>query len=129
MFTVDDPTFPKSVLTLFGYFGLVACMIGFPLVILLNVIGLESLSVPSSALAWLGVIGNALVGSVLSDVLLAKSVLLLNPVTVAIGLSMSMPLSLLLDSVAIRSSCLVAILLQFSAVCLISYDNHKQNRI
>jgi drug/metabolite transporter (DMT)-like permease len=118
-----------SVVTMFGYFGVVALIVGSPLIFMADQVGFDSFAFPRSAVAVFGIIGNALIGSVLSDILLAKAVILLNPVTVSIGLSMSMPLSLLMDSVVVRSSCILAIFLQFTAVCLISIDNHRQKRL
>jgi solute carrier family 35 protein F5 len=125
----QDPKFPKSVVTMFGNFGLVSLVLGIPLIVFCDTTGIDRFAFPVEPVAIIGIVVNALVGSVLSDILLAKSVLLLNPLTVSIGLSLSMPLSLLLDSVEIRTACVAAVGLQFTAVALISYDNHKQNRL
>ena len=118
-----------SVTRMFGYFGVVAIAVGTPIIVAADYVGFDSFAIPKSAVAIFGIVANALIGSVLSDILLAKAVLLLNPVTVSIGLSMSMPVSLMFDSVVVRSSCVAAIALQFAAVLLISLDNHQQGRL
>ena len=125
-FTLSSPV---PVTTMFGYFGVVAILVGTPLIMLSDYTGFDAFALPRTTVAIFGIVANAIIGSVLSDILLAKAVILLNPVTVSIGLSMSMPLSLLMDSVVVHSSCVLAILLQFTAVCLISIDNHRQGRI
>ena len=123
-----------SVVTLFGNFGLIACTVGSVLIVLADWTGIDPFALPTDWYSIVGMTVNALVGSVLSDILLAKSVLLLNPITVSIGLSLTMPLSLFLDSVVIgghkfKPAYAAGMLVQFASICLISVDNHKQRRV
>lgn len=120
-----------SVITLFGYFGLIACVIGPILVALADATAVDPFAWPADIFSVAGIFLNALLGSVLSDILLAKSVMLLSPLTVSVGLSLTMPLSLFVDAVVLKNhqfktvyaAGLVAV---FSSVCLVSIDNHKQ---
>lgn len=123
-----------SVVSLFGYLGMVAWAIGIPLIALAHLTQIDSFSLPTSMRVVGGIVANSLVGSVLSDILLAQSVLLLNPVTVSIGLTLTMPLSSIIDSTVFgyhpfEFASLAAMTLQFTAICLISYDNRMNNRI
>ena len=123
----------ESVITLFGHLGLVTCIVGPFVVLVADRSGVDPFALPSSVRPVLGMLTNALIGSVLSDVLLAKTVLLLNPITVSLGLSFTMPVSLLIDSAVgakpFHLTYLAAMALQFTSVGLISYDNHVNNRV
>jgi solute carrier family 35 protein F5 len=123
-----------SVVSLFGYLGMVAWAIGIPLIAFAHLTDIDPFSLPTSTRVISGIIANSLVGSVLSDILLAQSVLLLNPITVSIGLTFTMPFSSIIDSAVFgyhpfQIASLAAMTLQLTAICLISYDNRINNRI
>ena len=120
---------PTNVVYVFGQFGLVALIIGVPLVCAVNFLGLDFWEFPSQY-AIFGMCVNALIGSVLSDVLLAQSVLLLDPVTVAMGLALTMPFSLLIDSTVLKLhdfkfDYIWGIAAQFLAIYCIAKDQHN----
>ena len=128
-----DPIESTSVVELFGKMGIVALIVGTLLIGIADSTGIDRLEFPSDPTSLIGITLNAIFGSVLSDVLLAKSVLLLNPLTVSIGLSMTMPLSLFIDSVVLKrhqfkTAYSVGMIIQFVSVCLISIDNHSRKR-
>ena len=124
---------PASVTTLFGSFGVVALCVGIPLVGLAHQTRFDEFEFPSKS-AVFGMSLNAVIGSVVSDILLAKSVLLLNPITVSLGLSLTMPVSMFVDSVVLqahsfKAAYAVGVVLQFASVYCISVDNHRQHRL
>jgi solute carrier family 35 protein F5 len=128
-----DPNEATSVVDLFGKMGIVALVLGSLLIGLADATGIDRFELPSDPASVIGITLNAIFGSVLSDVLLAKSVLLLNPVTVSVGLSFTMPLSLFLDSVVLKHHQFkiaygIGMTIQFISVCLISIDNHSRKR-
>ncbi len=79
-----------------AFMGLFVCVFGWPVVPLLNVTRIEKFELPSRrTLVLIGV--NALIGSVLSDFLWAKSVVLTSALVGTIALSLTVPLSLIFD--------------------------------
>eukprot|EP00171_Calliarthron_tuberculosum_P009015 IDg9015t1 len=83
---------------LFGFVGLFAIITGWLPLLILHVTGIETFVWPSwHVLAMLCM--NALIGTVLSDYLYAKAVVLTTALTVNITLSFSVPLSVLFDRV------------------------------
>lgn len=122
----------ESVVRLFGHLGLVSCFIGPFVVWFADISQIDPFALPGSMKPVVGMVINALLGSVLSDVLLAKAVLLLNPITVSLGLSLTMPFSLLLDCAVgkkpFHMAYLLSMALQFASVSFIAYDNVQQGR-
>ncbi len=79
-----------------AFMGLFVSAFGWPLVPLLSVAGVEKFELPSKrTLLLIGV--NAMIGSVLSDYLWAKSVVLTSALVGTIALSLTVPLSLIFD--------------------------------
>jgi len=81
-----------NVTEVFGKMGLITWIFGIPLVLVCDLFRIEIFSLPTLP-AFLGIVVNALIGSVMSDVLLAQAVVLLSPLIVAVGLTLTIPLS------------------------------------
>ena len=88
----DDAPMPF----LFGLVGLINVFILLPFLPWLHFVGLERFAWPSARTA--AVMGaNALFGSVLSNTLLARAMLLASPLVATVGLSLSIPLAVASD--------------------------------
>ena len=85
-----------SVIFVFGQLGLVALILGIPLLVIANILEIEIFAFPSIS-CFLAISINALFGSVLSDVLLAKAIMCLSPMIVSVGLTFTIPVSLLIE--------------------------------
>lgn len=97
---VDEAAFPMPML--FGFVGLIVFVSLWPVFFLLHYTGIETFEWPSGhTLVFLLI--NSWVGTNLSDVLWARSVLLTSPLTATLGLSLTIPLALLSDAVLQRS--------------------------
>ena len=83
---------------LFGLIGLVCAVMLAPLLLWLDLVGLERFGLPTGPTAA-AIAANTLLGSVLSNVLLAKAMLLASPLLATVGLSLSIPLALASDAV------------------------------
>mmetsp|Transcript_44300 Transcript_44300/g.118201 ORF Transcript_44300/g.118201 Transcript_44300/m.118201 type:complete len:503 (+) Transcript_44300:150-1658(+) len=80
----------------FGFLGLINTVLCQPILFALHVTGLEILE-PMSGKVLLFLTINGLVGTVVSDLLWARAVVLTSPLTVNVGMGMTMPLSFLAD--------------------------------
>ena len=81
---------------LFGLMGLSASLLLLPLLPVLHVLRLERLAMPTGG--TLGALTlNALLGSVVSNMLLARAMLLASPLVGSVGLSLSIPLAICSD--------------------------------
>ena len=89
---------------LFGLFGLMSTVFFAPCIPLLHVLHIERFWVPSTTTV-LGLLANALLGAVLSNMLLARAMLLASPLIASVGLSLSIPLALASDLLRGRGSC------------------------
>jgi solute carrier family 35 protein F5 len=83
---------------LFGTVGVCNFAIFFIGIVILNYAGIETFELPSGVEAAF-LICNALFGTVLSDVLWALSVIALNPTLCTVGLSLTIPISIIADVV------------------------------
>lgn len=81
---------------LFGLIGLSTCLLLAPLLAINHVLALERFAAPSRT-TLLALTLNALLGSVLSNMLLARAMLLASPLVGTVGLSLSIPLAILSD--------------------------------
>eukprot|EP00742_Colponemidia_sp_Colp-10_P002484 GILJ01002648.1.p1 GENE.GILJ01002648.1~~GILJ01002648.1.p1 ORF type:complete len:439 (-),score=56.64 GILJ01002648.1:109-1425(-) len=79
-----------------GFVGLTNMLCLWPLFFIFDAVGLESHELPTGE-AFMFLALNALFGTVLSDYLWARSVLLLSPVISTVGLTMTIPLAMLSD--------------------------------
>lgn len=85
-----------DMVVLFGFTGVLNICIFFIGIVILNYVGIEMFELPT-AIAAAFLVGNALLGTVLSDTLWAVSVVYLNPTLCAVGLSLTIPLSIVSD--------------------------------
>eukprot|EP01064_Diplonema_japonicum_P019703 TRINITY_DN2849_c3_g2_i1.p1 TRINITY_DN2849_c3_g2~~TRINITY_DN2849_c3_g2_i1.p1 ORF type:complete len:349 (+),score=48.51 TRINITY_DN2849_c3_g2_i1:81-1127(+) len=79
----------------FGFVGVSVLVVGTPIALIFILTGVEPFSLSPKLLLMLGV--NSLVGTNLSDVLWARSVLLTSPTVAALGLSLTIPIGLVAD--------------------------------
>ncbi|KAF4694701.1 hypothetical protein FOZ60_007215 [Perkinsus olseni] len=119
----------RMVAYVFGMFGVVAFALGVPLLALCHVTGLEALALPSWG-QFGAMTANAVLGSVASDYLLSVAVILLSPLSAAVGLSLTIPLSLVVDSTILglhsfKGVYMLGSALVFGAVVLISWDTYN----
>lgn len=80
----------------FAFVGVFNAILLWPGIILLNYLGVEDFVFPSAQVAGFLIL-NGLIGTNLSDILWAKSVILTSPVIATLGLSLTIPLSMLAD--------------------------------
>ena len=81
---------------LFGLVGLVCCLALWPCIVIAHLSGFELFRWPTKA-AMLVITLNALVGTVLSNMLLARAMLLASPLLATVGLSLAIPLAMASD--------------------------------
>lgn len=87
----------------FGAVGVINVVLMWPAFFFLDWVGLEPFALPSLH-QFLPLVVNALIGTNLSDVLWARSVILTSPVVATMGLSLTTPLSMMVDKVLHGSS-------------------------
>lgn len=85
-----------SMTLFFGFVGVFNLLVLWPIIILLNVTGLEPFELPSTGQIWLVVAANAAITFV-SDYLWVLAMLMTSPLVVTVGISMSIPLALIGD--------------------------------
>ena len=86
---------------LFGLLGLMTILIFTPCIAIFHMLKLESFSPPSQA-TLVALVLNGLLGSVLSNMLLARAMLLASPLVATVGLSLSIPLAMGADTLRDR---------------------------
>ncbi|KAF4677995.1 hypothetical protein FOL47_006942 [Perkinsus chesapeaki] len=119
----------RMVAYVFGMFGVVAFVLGIPLLLVCHITGLETLMLPTWG-QFGAMTANAILGSVASDYLLSVAVILLSPLAAAVGLSLTIPLSLVVDSSILglhtfKGVYVLGSALVFGAVVLISWDTYN----
>lgn len=82
----------------FGAVGVINFFLLWPGLVLLSVTGAEPFALPNWNQFWPLVL-NSLIGTNLSDVLWARSVVLTSPVVATIGLSLTTPLAMIVDAI------------------------------
>lgn len=100
----------------FGAVGVINLVLMWPAFFFLDWVGLEPFALPSIQ-QFLPLVVNALIGTNLSDVLWARSVILTSPVVATMGLSLTTPLSMVVDKVLYGSSYLFSYV--FGAVLVV----------
>jgi solute carrier family 35 protein F5 len=84
---VDMPIF-------FGLVGLINVLVLWPGIFILHFTGVETFEMPPTGFVWMVIVFNSL-GSLISDMAWAYAVLLTSPIVVTVGLSITIPLSLI----------------------------------
>ena len=85
-----------NMLLFFGFVGLFNALLLWPFFILFHLIGLEPFQLPPNSGVLVMVVSNALISGI-SDMFWAAAVLMLSPLMVTVGLSFSIPVSLLMQ--------------------------------
>ena len=80
-----------------GFVGLFNAVCLLPLFPILNATGWEKFEWPNQTAVW-SLLLNALLGTVISDYCWAKSVVLLGPLLTTLGIALTIPISMLVDS-------------------------------
>ena len=92
----DDERFAMGMV--FGAVGVLNFLLLWPGLVVLSVSGAEPFSWPTWHQFW-PLLLNALIGTNLSDVLWARSVVLTSPVVATLGLSLTTPLAMIVDAI------------------------------
>lgn len=87
---------------LFGLMGLTVLLLSPFMLGVLHLAGVEQFSLPSPSALGV-VLGNALLGTVAANLLLARATILTSPLVVVVGLSLSIPLAVASDVVRERT--------------------------
>jgi solute carrier family 35 protein F5 len=88
---------------LFGLIGAVCLVIFAPAIAVLHVTRIERFSIPGGA-TLLALLLNGVFGSVISNMLLARAMLLASPLVATVGLSLSIPLAIAADAIRGRAN-------------------------
>lgn len=80
----------------FGFVGVFCLVILWPVIIILHFTGVEPFELPSSGKVWRLVLVNMLI-TLISDFCWCKAVILTSPLTVTVGLSLTIPLAMVGD--------------------------------
>ncbi|CEP11289.1 hypothetical protein [Parasitella parasitica] len=83
----------------FGFVGAFNVLLLWPIIPILDYIGLETFQVPMNATLWAVILLNAFIGTFLSDYLWLLSMLMTSPLVVTLGISLTIPLALIGDIV------------------------------
>eukprot|EP00993_Chasmostoma_nieuportense_P001464 NODE_2344_length_1205_cov_50.674397_g2230_i0.p1 GENE.NODE_2344_length_1205_cov_50.674397_g2230_i0~~NODE_2344_length_1205_cov_50.674397_g2230_i0.p1 ORF type:complete len:358 (-),score=85.94 NODE_2344_length_1205_cov_50.674397_g2230_i0:132-1184(-) len=94
LFVTNEAAFPMPIF--FGFIGLFTALLLWPLLPLFHALQWEPFQLPSPRILGF-LFTNALIGSNLSQVLWAKSVLLTSALTATLGLSLTIPIAMLCD--------------------------------
>ena len=81
----------------FGFVGILNVILLWPIFLVLHFTGLEQLQLPPNTTIWTMIAINALIGTFLSDYIWLLAVLMTSPLTVTLGLSLTIPLALIGD--------------------------------
>jgi len=79
-----------------GFVGIFNDVIMLPVILIFNWTGLETFEWPNRE-TWLLLSTNALIGTVISDYCWARSVVLLGPLITSLGITLTFPISLMID--------------------------------
>ncbi|KAF4677993.1 hypothetical protein FOL47_006939 [Perkinsus chesapeaki] len=118
----------RMVVQLFGMFGIVCMAVGVPCIVVCHFTGYETFALPTWG-QFVVLTANGIFGSVASDFFLSLGVILLSPLAAAVGQSLTIPLSLVVDSSILglhtfKSIYVLGSALMFGAVVLISWDTY-----
>jgi len=120
-----------NMMLFFGLIGVINAVAILPLLFLAHATGIEPFHFPSSEQMWLLTL-NGLIGTVLSDYLWARSVLLLSPLISTLGLSLTIPTSMLAQSFFLGDDFsfgyLLGATLTFGGFILVNVDSEEAHR-
>ncbi len=113
----------------FGSFGIVAFVVGIPLVIVAHFSQLQEFMLPNWKV-WLTVTADAVLCCFVNNVCLSRAFIYLTPVIVLVGLTMTVPLSIFADAVIFANHSyskwnIVGVSLITFAVLVVGYDQAK----
>lgn len=86
----------QSMLLVFGWIGVINMTVLWPLLFLLDAAGIEPLVMPSLSVLGMLLL-NGLFGTVISDMLWAQSVVYTTPLIASLGLSLTIPIAMIVD--------------------------------
>ncbi|GJQ15469.1 hypothetical protein GpartN1_g7260.t1 [Galdieria partita] len=120
---------PLDISELFGWMGLLMMICLVPVMFLWNILGFEKFVLPSFR-SSLFLIMNALIGTVLSDYLWALAVVFTSPVLATMALSLTIPLSTVVDNLQgkafFSSTYVLGAFCVFSGFVGLAWENRKE---
>jgi drug/metabolite transporter (DMT)-like permease len=116
----------------FGLFSVVAVIIGIPTIVICHFTGIQEFQVPDWRAALLTV-ADALLCSVVGNYFYAKCYVYLSPITVAMGLTLTIPVSFVITAGILKThiypyQAIIGVALIFIAVVLVSWDQAKYEK-
>lgn len=127
----SGPPGALDVAMLFSFIGVATVFGAVPGLFLLNLTGWEKFELPSVKVAWM-LFGNALIGTVLSDFLWAKSIVLTTPMIGTLALSLTVPLSVIIDyffrGVSFSLPYLVGVTMVLFGFVIVNVDELRERR-
>jgi drug/metabolite transporter (DMT)-like permease len=127
-------TKPANSDLIFGFFGVIAIVVGIPLLVIFHYTGVQQFEVPSWQVALL-ILADAIICSVICNkFFFPRAFIYLTPVTVQVGLTMTIPLSYIVTIAFLHTHtyhwlAFVAATMIFVAVVIVSFDQAKYKTI
>jgi len=123
---------PISLPMFFGFVGLINGIFLLPILMLFNFSKIEIFQLPETKMVWFYIFLNGIIGSVISDYLWAKSILLLNsPLIATLGLSLTVPLAMASDALLHHKkfswNYLWGSVLVFGGFVIVNFDDQLMN--
>ena len=117
----------------FGTFSVVAVVLGIPTIAVCHFTGVQEFQVPCWRAALLTV-ADALLCAVVGNFFYAKCFVYLSPITVAMGLTLTIPVSFVITAGILQThiypyQAIVGVVLIFAAVVLVSWDQARYESI
>ncbi|KAL0220657.1 hypothetical protein RCL1_000511 [Eukaryota sp. TZLM3-RCL] len=120
-----------NVLVFWGLTGVLCLFVYSPLLFLFHILHIERFSFPSTRILFV-ILLNASIGTVLSDLIWSYALMLTNPLVAALGISLTIPLALIIDlvreKVKLNLEFIVGAVLTICAFSLISILNNKKKQ-
>ena len=116
----------------FGLFSIVAVVLGIPSIVVCHFAGIQSFQVPCWRAALLTV-ADALLCAVIGNYFFGKCFVYLTPVVVAMGLTLTIPVSFIISAGILKSHSypypsIIGVVLIFFAVVLVSWDQARYEK-
>ena len=117
----------------FGSFSVVAAVLGIPTIAIFHFAGVQEFQVPCWQAALL-TLGDAVLCAVVGNYFYAKCFVYLTPITVAIGLTLTIPVSFVITAGILQThtypyQAIIGVVLIFIAVIMVSWDQAKYEKI